>query len=92
MNTYYAIKRADGRYMKIRQNGKTRNWVKGLKSATVGTEAQMQACIDVIQREYLRIGREADGIVLVRVGESDSAWKAKLEAVNKQSIELITNN
>lgn len=92
MNTYFAIKRADGRYMKIRQNGKTRNWVKNLKGASVGTEAQMQACLDVIHREYLRIGREADGIVLVRVGESDSAWKAKLEAVNKQSIELITNN
>jgi hypothetical protein len=92
MNTYFAIKRADGRYMKIRQNGKTRNWVKNLKGASVGTEAQMQACLDVIHREYLRIGREADGIVLVRVGESDSAWKAKLEAVNKHSIELITNN
>jgi hypothetical protein len=87
MNTYFAITRADGRYMKIRQNGKTRNWVKGLKSATVGTEAQMQACLDVIQHEYLRIGREADGIVLVRVGESDSAWKAKLDAVSKQETE-----
>ena len=85
MNTYFTIKRADGRYMKTRQNGKTRNWVKNLKGASVGTEAQMQACLDVIHREYLRIGREADGIVLVRVGESDSAWKAKLEAVNKQS-------
>ena len=83
MNTYFAIKRADGRYMKIRQNGKTRNWVKNLKGASVGTEAQMQACLDVIQREYLRIGRETDGIVLVRVGESDSAWQAKLESENK---------
>lgn len=86
MNTYFAIKRADGRYMKIRQNGKTRNWVKGLKSATVGTEAQMQACIDVIQREYLRIGLKRE-IVLVKVGESDSAWKAKLDAVSKQETE-----
>ena len=87
MKTYFAIKRADGRYMKIRQNGKARNWVKSLKGASVGTEAQMQACIDVIQREYLRIGREADGIVLLRVGDSDSAWKAKLDAVSKQETE-----
>jgi hypothetical protein len=47
----------------------------------------MQACLDVIHREYLRIEREADGIVLVRVGESDSAWKAKLDAVSKQETE-----
>ena len=88
MNTYFAIKNADGRYMKIRQNGKTRNWVKNLKGASVGTEAQMQACLDVIQREYRRLGREtdADGCQLVNVGEAASAWQAKLEAVNKQSI------
>jgi hypothetical protein len=86
MNTYFAIKRADGRYMKIRQNGKTRNWVKNLKGASVGTEAQMQACLDVIQREYRRLGREldADGCQLVKVGEAASAWVAKLEAVNEQ--------
>ena len=90
MNTYFAIKRADGRYMKIRQNGKTRNWVKNLKGASVGTEAQMQACLDVIQREYRRLGHEtdADGCQLVKVGEAASAWHAKLEAVNKQSVEL----
>ena len=90
MNTYFAIKRADGRYMKIRQNGKTRNWVKNLKGATVGTEAQMQSCLDVIQREYRRLGREADadGCKIVKVGEAASAWQAKLEAVNKQSVEL----
>ena len=87
MNTYFAIKRADGRYMKIRQNGKTRNWMKNLKGATVGTEAKMQACLDAIQREYLRIGLNRK-IVLVKVGEADSAWQAKLEAVNKQSVEL----
>lgn len=88
MNTYFAIKRADGRYMKIRQNGKTRNWVKNLKGASVGTEAQMQACLDVIQREYRRLGREtdADGCQLVKVGEAASAWQAKLEEVNKQTI------
>lgn len=86
MNTYFAIKRADGRYMKIRQNGKARNWVKNLKGATVGTEAQMQSCLDAIQREYRRLGREldADGCLLVKVGEADSAWMAKLEAVNEQ--------
>ena len=84
MNTYFAIKNADGRYMKIRQNGKTRNWVKNLKGASVGTEAQMQACLDAIQREYRRLGRETDGCVLVKIGESDSAWKAKLDAVSKQ--------
>ena len=90
MNTYFAIKRADGRYMKIRQNGKTRNWVKNLKGASVGTEVQMQACLDVIQREYRRLGREtdSDGCKIVKVGEADSAWRAKLEAVNKQSVEL----
>ena len=87
MNTYFAIKRADGRYMKIRQNGKTRNWMKNLKGATVGTEAKMQACLDAIQREYLRIGLNRK-IVLVKVGEADSAWQAKLEAVNEQSVEL----
>ena len=87
MNTYFAIKRADGRYMKIRQNGKTRNWMKNLKGATVGTEAQMKACLDAIQREYLRIGLNRK-IVLVKVGEAASAWQAKLEAVNKQSVEL----
>lgn len=87
MNTYFAIKRAvDGRYMKSRQNGKARNWVKDLKSATVGTEAQMQACLDAIRREYLRIGMNRE-IELVRVGESDSAWKAKLDAVSKQETE-----
>lgn len=86
MNTYFAIKRADGRYMKIRQNGKSRNWVKSLKGASVGTEAQMQACLDSIQREYKRLGREldADGCSLVKVGEASSAWQAKMEAVNKQ--------
>jgi hypothetical protein len=90
MNTYFAIKNADGRYMKIRQNGKTRNWVKNLKSASVGTEAKIQACLDMIQREYRRLGREtdADGCKLIKVGEADSAWQAKLEAVNEQSIEL----
>lgn len=90
MKTYFAIKRADGRYMKIRQNGKTRNWVKNLKGASVGTEAQMQACLDVIQREYRRLGREtdADGCKITKVGEAASAWQAKSEAVNKQSIEL----
>ncbi len=84
MNTYFAIKRADGRYMKIRQNGKTRNWVKNLKGASVGTEAQMQVCLDAIQREYRRLGREADaeGCKLVKIGEAASAWMAKLEAVN----------
>ena len=83
--TYFTIKRADGRYMKIRQNGKTRNWVKNLKGASVGTEAKMQACLDVIQREYRRLGRETDaeGCQLVKVGEADSAWKVKLEAVRK---------
>ena len=74
--------------MKIRQNGKTRNWVKNLKGASVGTEAKMQACLDVIQREYRRLGREADadGCQLVKVGEASSAWKAKLEAVNTKQI------
>jgi hypothetical protein len=83
MNTYFAIKRTvDGRYMKSRKNGKARNWVKDLKSATVGTEAQMQACLDAIRREYLRIGMNRE-IVLVRVGEAASAWLAKLEAANE---------
>lgn len=86
MNTYFVITRADGRYMKIRQNGKTRNWMKNLKSASVGTEAQMQACLDVIQREYRRLGREtdADGCKLVKIGEAPSGWMAKLAAVNEQ--------
>lgn len=86
MNTYFAIERADGRFMKSRQNGRTRNWMKELKKATVGTEAQMQACLDAIQREYRRLGREADadGCKLVRVGEAASAWLAKLEAANEQ--------
>lgn len=90
MNTYFTIKRADGRYLKTRQTGKTRNWVKNLKGASVGTESQMQACLDVIQREYRRLGCEtdADGCKIVKVGEAASAWRAKLEAVNKQSIEL----
>ena len=94
MNTYFAIKRADGRYMKIRQNGKTRNWVKNLKGASVGTEAQMQACLDVIQREYRRLGREADadGCQLVKVGEAASTWQAKLEAVNTKQIRTMEQN
>ena len=92
MNTYFTIKRADGRFMKIRHNRKTRrNWVKNLKGASVGTEAQMQACLDEIQREYRRLGRDndADGCKIVKVGEASSAWLAKLEAVNKQSVEPL---
>lgn len=84
MNTYFAIKNAKGRYLKIRPL--SRNWVKNLKGASVGTEAPMQACLDVIQREYRRLGREtdADRCHLVKVGEAASAWQAKLEAVNEQ--------
>ena len=83
MNTYFTIKRADGRYMKIRQNGNTRNWVKNLKGASVGTEAQMQACLDALTKSPYH-----EECQLVKVGEASSAWRAKLEAVNKQSIEL----
>ena len=71
--------------MKIRQNGKApRNWVKNLKGASVGTEAKMQVCLDAIQREYRRLGRETDaeGCEIVKVCEAATSWQAKLEAVN----------
>lgn len=81
MNTYYAIKNAKGRYLKIRPL--SHQWVKEFKGATVGTEAQMQACLDVLTKSPYH-----DGCELVKIGEAASAWQAKLEAVNKQSIEL----
>ena len=76
MKTYYAIKNADGRYLKIRANGKTRNWVEELKSATVKTEAQMKGALEALQNSPYH-----EGCTLVAIGEGFSAWDAKLRAV-----------
>lgn len=76
MKTYYAIKNAEGRYFKNRANGKTRNWVVELKSATVGTEAQMKGALEALQKSPYH-----EGCKLVAIGEGVSAWDAKLLAV-----------
>ena len=84
MNTYFTIKRADGRYMKIRQNGKTRNWVKNLKGASVGTEAQMQACLDKIQRENIMVAGPTTIIALLNT----LSMGFKAVAINEKANEV----
>lgn len=76
MKTYYAIKNADGRYFKNRANGKSRNWVAELKSATVGTELQMKGALEALQKSPYH-----EGCTLVAIGEGISGWDAKLRAV-----------
>lgn len=75
MKTYFAIRNSENRYMKVRANG-SRSWVEDLKGATIGTEAQMNSLIAQLSNSPYQAGCE-----LVEVGESDSAWKAKLNAV-----------
>ena len=76
MATYYAIKNAKGRYLKIRPL--SMQWVTDFRGASIGTEKQMQACLDALNRSPYHGGYQ-----LMKVGESDSAWKAKLEKVNR---------
>lgn len=81
MAKYYSVKNSEGRFLKFRtgNNGSKHAWVNNLRSASYGTEAQMQAAIEEMKNSPFY-----PDLQLHYLGEAASGWMAKMEAVKNQ--------
>lgn len=81
--TYFVIKNINGRFLKNRtgSNGTKRAWVKTIKAATVFAEGQANAAV-----EDLKKSPYYDGLTIEPIGESHSAWAAKLDNMKKYAV------
>lgn len=82
MAKYYTVINEDGRFLKFRTGSAVHlhAWVKGIKGASYGTEAQMRAAI-----EQMKNSPYYSGLKLHLLGEAESGWMAKREAVDRKS-------